>query len=323
MMLISLFSINLIAIPANPKPITIKQANGKTLTLTLKGDEKVNWATTIDQYTLVRNSENVFVYAQLNERGDLVPSNFIASNSDERTSEERLFLSTLPYNLHFSNRQIQERKALYQTENTHKAVTTGQVRLLLILVGFSDKPFTYTQSDFNNMCNQVGYNVNGATGSVRDYYYDNSGNALEMIIDVFKAKYDKLVEKNDDSILTKEKISECLLEYNIKSYTKSSLFKTKEEVINYLIKHSNFPKLDNERQRYIIEKYGENEDAGRCADEIIIYVYERKPISLIEYIGKEKGFEPKKVNELHHKYIYILESINEINQIFNIDNAEI
>ncbi|MFA6824523.1 MAG: M6 family metalloprotease domain-containing protein [Bacteroidales bacterium] len=184
MLLISFVSVNLFAIPANPKPITIKQPNGKTITLTLKGDEKVNWATTIDQYTLVRNSENVFVYAQLNERGDLVPSNFIASNSDERTAEERLFLSTLPFDLRFSNRQIQERKTLYQTENTHKAVTSGQIRLLLILVGFSDKPFSYTQSDFNNMCNQVGYNTNGATGSVRDYYYDNSGNALEMIIDV-------------------------------------------------------------------------------------------------------------------------------------------
>ncbi len=184
MMLMTIISINLFAIPANQNPFTIKQPNGKTLTLTLKGDEKVNWATTIDQYTLVRNIENVFVYGQLNERGDLIPSNFIASNPNERSAEEILFLSTLPYNLHFSDRQIQERKTLYQTKNTHKAITTGQVRLLLILVAFSDKPFTYTQSDFNTMCNQVGYNTNGATGSVRDYYYDNSGHALEMIIDV-------------------------------------------------------------------------------------------------------------------------------------------
>ena len=56
MLLISFVSVNLFAIPANPKPITIKQPNGKTITLTLKGDEKVNWAKTLDQYTLVRNS---------------------------------------------------------------------------------------------------------------------------------------------------------------------------------------------------------------------------------------------------------------------------
>lgn len=184
MMLISLFSINLFAVPANPSPLTIKQPNGKTLTFTLKGDEKVNWATTIDQYTLIRNSENVFVYAKLNERGDLVPSNFVASNPDERTAEERLFLSTLPFNLHFSDTQIQERITLYQTENSSKTVTTGQLHLLLILVDFSDKPFTYTQTAFDNMCNQVGYNANGATGSVKDYYYDNSGHALQMTIDV-------------------------------------------------------------------------------------------------------------------------------------------
>lgn len=185
MMLFFFFSINLFAIPANPKPITVKQPNGKSLTINLKGDEKVNWATTIDQYTLVRNIENNLVYGQLNEEGDLVPSNFIASNPNERTPEERLFLSTLPYDLRYSGRQISEKITLYTTGNNgEKVLTSGTIRLLLILVSFSDKPFTYTQSDFDNLCNQVGYNVGGATGSVRDYYYDNSDGLLNMDIDV-------------------------------------------------------------------------------------------------------------------------------------------
>lgn len=184
MIMLTLFSINLFAIPANPTPITIKQPNGKSLTLIQKGDEKVNWAITIDEYTLVRNNKNLWVYGQLNEEGDLVPSSFLAVNSDERTPEERLFLSTLPYNLRYSTRQIEEKKNLYQTENTHKAVTTGTVRLLLILVAFNDKPFTYTQTDFNNLCNQIGYNTNGATGSVKEYYSDNSGGLINMVIDV-------------------------------------------------------------------------------------------------------------------------------------------
>lgn len=89
LMLLLVLSINLLAIPANPKQITIKQPNGKSLTLTLKGDEKVNWASTIDSYTLVRNSESVLVYGQLNERGDLTPSIYIASNQEERSAEEK------------------------------------------------------------------------------------------------------------------------------------------------------------------------------------------------------------------------------------------
>ena len=184
-MLFLVLSINLLAIPANPKQITIKQPNGKSLTLTLKGDEKVNWASTIDSYTLVRNNENVLVYGQLNELGDLIPSIYIASNQEERSAEERSFLSTLPYDLRFSNNQINDKLSSFDTgEINHKVVTSGTAKLLLVLVGFSDKPFTFTQTDFDNLCNQDGYNVNGATGSVKEYYRDNSNGLLNMEIDV-------------------------------------------------------------------------------------------------------------------------------------------
>lgn len=185
MMLFLSFSINLLAIPANPKQTTIKQPNGKTLTINLKGDEKVNWASTIDQYTLVRNNENVLVYGQLNQEGDLLPSSFIASNPEERTQEEKLFLSSLPYDLRYSKKQINQKiKSFDLGDINEKSITNGNVRLLLILVAFSDKPFTYTQSNFDSLCNQTGYNVGGATGSVKDYYSDNSGGILNMQIDV-------------------------------------------------------------------------------------------------------------------------------------------
>ncbi|MFA6200380.1 MAG: M6 family metalloprotease domain-containing protein [Bacteroidales bacterium] len=185
MMLLFVFSINLFAIPANKKPVTVKQPNGKSLTLTIKGDERVHWATTIDQYTIIGNEEGTFVYGQLSEDGDLIPSNFIASNSNERSLEERLFLSTLPYDIRYSNRQIKEKVSLISRDNNgRKVVTTGSVNGLVILVAFSDKAFTYTQSNFDNLCNQVGYSVNGATGSVKDYYYDNSNGVMTLNISV-------------------------------------------------------------------------------------------------------------------------------------------
>ncbi|MBP6429604.1 MAG: hypothetical protein KA273_04320, partial [Bacteroidales bacterium] len=185
LMLLLVFSIKLLAVPANPTPITVKQPNGKSLTLTIKGDEKVNWSSTLDRYTLLRNNENVLVYAQLSEAGDLVPSRYIASNPEERSQDERAFLSTISQDLRYSSKQIKEKLSSFETGNIdYKAVTSGTSKLLLILVEFSDKPFTYTQSDFNNLCNQVGYNANGATGSVKDYYRDNSNGALNMEIDV-------------------------------------------------------------------------------------------------------------------------------------------
>ncbi len=63
--------------------------------------------------------------------------------------------------------------------------TTGNRKLICILMGFKDKAFTKTQSDFNNLFNQVGYSTGGATGSVKDYYLENSWGQFNLTVDVF------------------------------------------------------------------------------------------------------------------------------------------
>lgn len=183
--LMVLISIGAFAIPANKQAVTIRQPNGKTLTFILGGDEYVNWATTIDQYTLVRNSEGVFTYGVLDANGDLVASKYIASNPSERTGEEIAFLSTLPVNLFYSDSQIELKKQnspASKPENIDaKYPSIGTVKLLVILVGFSDLPFTYTNQNFVDLVSQDNYN---GTGSVKDYYRDNSGGQFIMDIDV-------------------------------------------------------------------------------------------------------------------------------------------
>lgn len=172
------------AIPAKNQPITIKQPNGKSLTFIPGGDENVHWAKTIDKYTLVRNEEGFFTYGVLNEQGDLVASKYLAANPDERTAEERAFLSTLPVNLFYSGNQIAEMKAASpkaKISDGAKYPSHGTVKLLVILVGFSDLPFTYTNEDFANLVGQENYN---GTGSVKDYYRDNSNGEFIMDIDV-------------------------------------------------------------------------------------------------------------------------------------------
>ena len=74
MMLLLLMAVGSVAfaIPAKREAVTIRQPNGKMLTFVLGGDETVNWAKTIDQYTLVRNQEGFFTYGILDENGDLV-----------------------------------------------------------------------------------------------------------------------------------------------------------------------------------------------------------------------------------------------------------
>jgi M6 family metalloprotease-like protein len=185
LVLMTIISIGAFAIPANKQAVTIRQPNGKTLTFVLGGDEYVNWATTLDQYTLVRNSEGVFTYGVLDENGDLVASKYIASNANERTAEEIAFLSTLPVNLFYSDRQVELKKqnspASLPANSDAKYPSIGTVKLLVILVGFSDKPFTYTNQNFVDLVSADNYN---GTGSVKDYYKDNSDEQFIMDIDV-------------------------------------------------------------------------------------------------------------------------------------------
>ncbi len=99
-------SIISIAVPADKKPITIKQPNGKTLTFILQGDERINWATTLDEYSLLTNKNGNWVYAVLDKNGDMIPSDVLACNKEERSKDELLFLENVKPNLFFSKKQI-------------------------------------------------------------------------------------------------------------------------------------------------------------------------------------------------------------------------
>ena len=60
--LILLISVSsLFAVPAKQQAITVKQSNGKLLTLLLQGDERVHWARTLDGYSLLKNENGDYV----------------------------------------------------------------------------------------------------------------------------------------------------------------------------------------------------------------------------------------------------------------------
>ena len=125
----------------------------------------------------------------LNQDGDLIPSLFHAHNISERSREEIEFLQTISPNLFFSQAQLNSLLALreafdQQLEAAPKPSTTGNMRLICILMGFQDKPFLKTNQDFQNLLNQVGYNSGGASGSLHDYYNEASYGQLKITFDV-------------------------------------------------------------------------------------------------------------------------------------------
>ncbi len=185
-----LFTISLFAIPADNHLITKKQSNGKSISFTQKGDEFLSWAESIDGFTLMGNKNGELVYAIINEEGNLVPSEVLATNPEERTIEDKLFLNEIKTNLSFSKSQIakvnlkrEERsKALTSIE---RAPTTGTPNFLVILVNFSDITFgSSNATTTQNQITQTNYTSNGATGSVKDYFFDNSMGVLNATFTV-------------------------------------------------------------------------------------------------------------------------------------------
>ena len=152
-------SLALYAVPARPGRRTVTQPDGTKITLVAHGDEWGHWLTD-SQGRVVRKDAD----------------GYYREHAGETVETARAAAKLRRQAISRSRRQIP----------THIAV--GQKRFLVILVEFSDLAFT-SSDDINtaihNLLNEPGYSVNGATGSARDFYYENSHGYFEPVFDVF------------------------------------------------------------------------------------------------------------------------------------------
>ena len=118
----------------------------------MKGDERIKWAETEDGYSLVYNDKGFFCYATKDENGDMVPSQFIATDIAERTSEVEAFLSQTPKKLFYSDSQVKIMLEIWKMANeknaksAEKSATLGVIKIPVILVSFSNKMFSKTKA---------------------------------------------------------------------------------------------------------------------------------------------------------------------------------
>ncbi|MHC1703243.1 MAG: M6 family metalloprotease domain-containing protein [Tenuifilaceae bacterium] len=176
-----------LAVSAYPYPVKITQSDGTVITVILQGDERVKWAHSSDGYSLLLNQKGVYEYAVIDMKGDLTPSGVKANNVEARTENEKSLLQKLSKGLTYSKDQVSMMKSIYEikvSESQKAFPTTGARKLVCILMGYKDKAFTKTQADLNNLFNQVGYTAGGATGSVKDFYNENSYNQFNLTVTV-------------------------------------------------------------------------------------------------------------------------------------------
>jgi len=179
------------AVPAIPDPVVMTQPGGDALTVMIKGDERVNWYESMDGYTLLFNKSGYLSYAQLNENGNLQPSDFIATDIDKRDAEIISFLSTIEKNLYYSDVQLQLMLKVWDMEDEWRREKAskrnggvyGEYKGICALVQFPEKAMKISVDEFDALFNELGYIGNG-TGSVRDYFKEVSYELLDLSVTV-------------------------------------------------------------------------------------------------------------------------------------------
>ncbi len=176
----------MLAIKANPRPVTVKQPDGTSVTVRIHGDENFHYTTTLDGYLIKRDKDGFFKYVNFDaEKKFQNISVQKVSNADQRSEAEIKFLSNLSPVRKYQSELLNSRSNLRKAPEKilSKKITSPvqpienggkESQYLVILVNFKDKAFHFESSDFDRWLNEKGYSVDGGTGSVKDYYRDNS-----------------------------------------------------------------------------------------------------------------------------------------------------
>ena len=187
------------AVPAHPGTVKVQQPDGTTVTLRLVGDEWRHMQTTLDGYSVVRDARGFMVYAEKKD-GKLQPTSQVAHDEAGRTESELAFLADVKkYQapdmseetaaMYQMVQQRQQEKLAIRRAQGNRATDYGKFKGLIILVEFNDKSFSrddYKEiiTDMVNKEGYTGYDYQQFTGSVRDYFSDNSGGKFQPQFDI-------------------------------------------------------------------------------------------------------------------------------------------
>lgn len=145
--------------PALPGSFTAQQPDGTTISLQRHGDEFFHWTTLAGTSQVMEQDDD----------GWWRPSS-IDKSARSYGAARRIKANSAPHRTHTDNK-----------------TTHGEHHIPVFLVQFTDVTFKTTDpvAKFDALLNQEGYSANGGTGSVRDYYVDNSDGQYVPVFDVY------------------------------------------------------------------------------------------------------------------------------------------
>lgn len=182
------------AVPAMRNVVSVRQSDGSTLQVRLHGDEYFHYVTTTDGCLVQKNAVGIYEYALIDALADTARLSGIEAHAPERrTTDECRFLTTIdPHTVTaYVARQHRQARAQMAVRRRNANKSVGHVQNvpkgLVILVDLADRTHTKgasAQTYFSEMMNKEGFEADGATGSVRDYFAASSHNAYKPQFEV-------------------------------------------------------------------------------------------------------------------------------------------
>lgn len=175
-----LFANRFYGIPAYPHKIPV-QTDWGIAYIQLYGDEYLKHAETLDGYTLFQQ-EDCWYYAELDTDGSLKASSFKLGDFSNAGIDS--FLNRTPKHLKAS--EIPSPHGSLISSQTVRKIkdATGDRKILVILMQFTDVQFVKTEYDFDQLFNGINYTEDSARGSVHDYYAGVSYGKLQLLCDI-------------------------------------------------------------------------------------------------------------------------------------------
>ena len=173
------------ASPLKFVPQTLKQPTSEIIHCFASGDEYFHWLHDKDGYTITRDENGYYVYAE-KVNGNINPTNLVVgkNNPQDMNLEKWLMpdLKIIQEKVDKIKAQTRALSSLNKIGASVKTPTIGTINNIVVFVRFADdNEFTDEPAKFDNLYNSVEQNVT----SVYNYYKEASYNRLEIISHFF------------------------------------------------------------------------------------------------------------------------------------------
>jgi len=163
-----------------PYTNTISQPDGSKITLRAIGNEAIHYLETEDGFTVLKNNDGYFEYAKTDEAGNLANSGIVARDGKQMKANvlPHLRYSTAQQNMLMQlHHQLEPQEALNKAAGPYPFPSTGNRKILVVLVEYPDLRATIAKENFELLLNQPNYN---GTGSFRDFFLATSSGKLNL-----------------------------------------------------------------------------------------------------------------------------------------------